>query len=838
ETVGTVEETPVEPTPSEAVPNTQEPSEESSQPEASEEAEKEAEQIDVPTGTTEELTAEKPDAEAENNDKQEHDTSEELTENEAGGLDAQKLASIAITQINHNQAVNLGQQFAKINGVLELPKNLLKYHNQELIYRVDVKIGDRTYSANIDHKTLTFSFSIDKEELLQLQGQPISYEFITAPFAQTPAIKYGKFKMDQNINQKIALTSNNVILTSDVITDSGNRHYKINHNIDNKVTIEGKAGGVAKAGDEVILIVGDNQLVTTLKNDYSFSVKVDLSWMKSTDQIKVQLASADSQGKHILAESTADYAMASQTNHSFVSGNTMLPEEQLIYLIRNLDYYDSTMKEFLQFPESEKVMPYAVSKAFNDEQKSAVIKALDILSKYTKIKFEENPTADFKLYIGTGNFDEKVRGYASFEENAVILNRFIYKHLDSKLSFRVIWHEIEHLLGATHPHAKTSKYKIDSSEDYYAFSVMSYNLQHYNQVPSYDIRPVDLMLLHYYYGVNKAARAGNDVYSFQPFSMSTADGGTYIWDGDGIDTFDASNEKQGVTVNLTPGSWIYSGQKADRFFVEKRIIRDSAEDFGVARHISYTGEPQIAFEFTQGQAFIGFGTQIENLIGSDYDDILTGNKADNIIYGGDGNDVIDGGEGNDFIDGGRGADTMLGGLGNDIFIVDDIGDTVKENLNEGVDTIYSYIDYQLPDNTENLFLQGGAIKGIGNVLDNYLKGNHLDNVLIGGEGNDHLNGAGGNDILTGGAGQDWFIFDNSLDGSLDQITDFNPAEDKIVLSKQVFTRLTDDVPVMDYIKYDKDTGILAYASDTKAAPIAFAQISKYLALDQTNFELV
>jgi Ca2+-binding RTX toxin-like protein len=54
-------------------------------------------------------------------------------------------------------------------------------------------------------------------------------------------------------------------------------------------------------------------------------------------------------------------------------------------------------------------------------------------------------------------------------------------------------------------------------------------------------------------------------------------------------------------------------------------------------------------------------------------------------------------------------------------------------------------------------------------------------VLIGGEGNDILFGKAGNDILTGGSGQDTFVFDVSTFSSsgryLDQITDFNPAED-------------------------------------------------------------
>jgi hypothetical protein len=66
-----------------------------------------------------------------------------------------------------------------------------------------------------------------------------------------------------------------------------------------------------------------------------------------------------------------------------------------------------------------------------------------------------------------------------------------------------------------------------------------------------------------------------------------------------------------------------------------------------------------------------------------------------------------------------------------------------------------------------------------------------DDTLIGGNGIDRLYGGGGNDTLTGGAGADRFVFsmagvDNTArhDGS-DVITDFNVAEDKLVLADMV-----------------------------------------------------
>jgi Ca2+-binding RTX toxin-like protein len=71
---------------------------------------------------------------------------------------------------------------------------------------------------------------------------------------------------------------------------------------------------------------------------------------------------------------------------------------------------------------------------------------------------------------------------------------------------------------------------------------------------------------------------------------------------------------------------------------------------------------------------IGANTGFEDVIGSNFDDVILGNSRDNIILGGAGNDFIFGGdgddllfgeEGRDVIDGGRGSDVIDGGPGND-----------------------------------------------------------------------------------------------------------------------------------------------------------------------------
>ena len=133
----------------------------------------------------------------------------------------------------------------------------------------------------------------------------------------------------------------------------------------------------------------------------------------------------------------------------------------------------------------------------------------------------------------------------------------------------------------------------------------------------------------------------------------------------------------------------------------------------------------------------------------------TGNALDNVLTGNSAINTLTGGAGNDRLDGGAGADTLIGGTGDDLYIVDNTGDKVTENANEGTDTVQSSVTWTLGNNLENLTLTGTtAINGTGNSLANVLIGNAGNNVLDGGAGNDDLWGGAGTDTLKGGLGND------------------------------------------------------------------------------------
>ncbi|UUZ65404.1 calcium-binding protein [Polaromonas sp. P1-6] len=155
---------------------------------------------------------------------------------------------------------------------------------------------------------------------------------------------------------------------------------------------------------------------------------------------------------------------------------------------------------------------------------------------------------------------------------------------------------------------------------------------------------------------------------------------------------------------------------------------------------------------------LNFSGSAGNLVG-------IGNELDNLIVGGSGANSLMGGAGDDIHIGGAGADGMGGWIGNDTYEVTDAGDFVVENAGEGNDTVWAYINYSLADNVENLILGGvGHLTGIGNGLDNTMRGNRGNNTLIGGSGAD---------IMIGGLGHDTYevtdaddvVLENAGEGS-------------------------------------------------------------------------
>jgi Ca2+-binding RTX toxin-like protein len=130
-------------------------------------------------------------------------------------------------------------------------------------------------------------------------------------------------------------------------------------------------------------------------------------------------------------------------------------------------------------------------------------------------------------------------------------------------------------------------------------------------------------------------------------------------------------------------------------------------------------------------------------------------------------------------------------------------------------------------------------------------------TLSGGAGSDLLDGGLGADRLTGGSGEDSFRFTTALgDGNIDRITDFNVAQDTILLDNLIFTALGANGALAlgaffksaagvaqdadDYIIYDTDNGSLLYDADGtgQTAAIQFAQLGTNLSLSSSDFIII
>lgn len=165
--------------------------------------------------------------------------------------------------------------------------------------------------------------------------------------------------------------------------------------------------------------------------------------------------------------------------------------------------------------------------------------------------------------------------------------------------------------------------------------------------------------------------------------------------GEGVDTADYSQSSEGVHVDLGIGAGL-SGNAAGDVLID-----------------------------------------IDNLTGSEHDDVLIGSKTDNRIAANGGDNILAGNAGNNTLIGGNGSDHLMGGAGNDA-LLGGRGDDILEGMAG-----------------DNIIRAGSG--------DNLLQGGEGDDILLGGAGDDLLIGGGGANVIRGGTGNDTIIANGTGD---------------------------------------------------------------------------
>ena len=331
-------------------------------------------------------------------------------------------------------------------------------------------------------------------------------------------------------------------------------------------------------------------------------------------------------------------------------------------------------------------------------------------------------------------------------------------------------HELGHFLGLRHPMEPGTAFGGVMPADHAAtdYTVMIYfkSLVGGTNSDATALQTLgidDIRAIQYLYGANFNSNAGDSTYTWNTSTgeESITTGGVTVgqgapnspsifsslWDGGGNDTYDLSNFRTNLKIDLQPGHWSSFG-----------TLLPNGNPVS-----SIPGNVANAYLYVDPKTGVAdLRSLIENAIGGSGNDSLIGNQANNGLTGNNGDDTLDGG---------LGADTMNGGAGNDTYYVDNIGDVIIETLPGGgdaggVDTVISTINYSLTadfnfngSRLENLTLSGAAdIDGSGSDAANCLIGNAGKNHLYGLGGDDTIDGGGGADTLYGGSGTNVYLF--------------------------------------------------------------------------------
>jgi Ca2+-binding RTX toxin-like protein len=252
---------------------------------------------------------------------------------------------------------------------------------------------------------------------------------------------------------------------------------------------------------------------------------------------------------------------------------------------------------------------------------------------------------------------------------------------------------------------------------------------------------------------------GNDTVSYGGFSNR------YV-------SYPASSGPVHVSLDGDPGmptdplSASQQQQDQNRARLDCRAV-DDAQGTATPGKSFNPGDPGFRVDCAANDGGAGDGTadcvgeDVENVIGTSFDDVLDGNDATPIYGQGpsvepSGINHLEGRGGNDVLDGSLAPDVLDGGSGNDTVSYSSRTDPIKASLDGAAnDGGIGDLNPAYPDAVQGDAIGTDVENITGGAGSDLLSGDDSANALNGGDGNDIVSGNGGNDnTLSGGNGDD------------------------------------------------------------------------------------